>query len=198
MEFVDTLTAFIAWLWFWGWRIFLTVFLVFIIGMTVTSHYKKKRMREYVGHPIDWLTVMSTARWNTRGELAELMNTRCRTKLFKVYSHQDRVLKYSNRKLVLGLDLVMIIDDLAYLEDEGYVEQRIVYYDKVGNVFPESVKEVFPQEMLQAGKLDLIKNPQVVTLADTNIEKQTKVEALTEKRTIHTKRQMLLSLACLA
>lgn len=139
MELIDTAFAFLAWLWFWFWRIALVIVLLFIVSSGTLSFFRKKRIRRYVSHPIDWLTVMSTERWNTRGELAELMNARCKTQLFSIFSSKETFWKFLVYKHLFGFDLMMIIDDLSDLEESGLIENRVVYYDLAGNVFPGDV-----------------------------------------------------------
>lgn len=136
MELLDTILAFVAWLWFWVWRISLGLFLFVVLAALVTSTYKKRKMRKYISHPVDWLTVMSTERWVTREELAEMMNVICKIELFKVSTSSERFWKFAKYKHVIGLDFTMIADDLKELAELQLIERRIVYYDKQGNEFP--------------------------------------------------------------
>lgn len=132
MELLTEFMAFISWLWYFGWRIFLGLILLFILIGTVVTVYQERRMRKYVGDPLDWLTVMSDARWDTRGDLAEYMNAKFRHEIFKVRQDRGRLWGTFYHKHLFTTDLVMILDDLSYLEDEGLIENRIRYLNREG------------------------------------------------------------------
>ena len=134
MENLDTFIAFISWIWYWAWRVLLGI----IVVVLVVNHYNTKKIRKLVSHPIDWLVVMSTERFDTMGELAQLMNTRLGFILFKINSYKRIDQEFFTSKFIFGAGRSLIVVDLCYLEEHGLIERRSMFYDKDGKEYPYS------------------------------------------------------------
>lgn len=125
------LLAFLGWLWSLGWKIALCVLVAVVLFSIVSELRWQKRYRFYIPHPIDWLSVMNTERWDSTRKLKQLMNSKLNVKLFRLYETKDyKVLPWYR---FLGPHTpAAFYNDLVWLEQQGLVECRRMVYDKNG------------------------------------------------------------------
>lgn len=138
MENLDTFLAFLSWVLYWMVMVVLVAFVLMVVAIVVTQSRFIKKVRQHIPDPTEWLTVMSSERWNTREELAQLMNTKHKALLFKF-----RHLTVTGRGFLPAHSVLLILEDLAYLEANNLIENRTMFYDKNKKEYPELAQSDF-------------------------------------------------------
>lgn len=130
------LLAFFGWLWSWGWKIALCTLVAFVLFVVISESRLEKRYRFHIPHPIDWLSVMNTERWDSSTKLKQLMNSKLNVKLFRMYESKDyKVLPWY--RFLSPHTPIAFYNDLVWLEQQGLVECRRMVYDKSGRECPD-------------------------------------------------------------
>ncbi len=134
---METLVNFFSQPWSLGWILgvaAVSFFLLCVVFAVFFDFRWSKRYREHIPHPLDWLTVMSTERWDKTSTLHQLMNTNLGVDLFRFYTPDD----YTNPPRYASFRRCPFVfyDDLCWLEDQGYIEFRRMTYDKSGREAP--------------------------------------------------------------
>ena len=133
---MEDIAPFIRWLWSWGWKIALCVLVAFVVFSIISELRWQKRYRYYIPHPVDWLSVMNTERWDTLEDLNQLMNSKLKVDLFKFYKSGDYIKLpwYVSRRRYPWI----FRDDIEWLKQRGCIEHREMRYDKNGKECPDA------------------------------------------------------------